>query len=159
MNGPVTRRLERDPRLLVAAVLALFVSGCSQELGPVRFATTTVSGSVVEGKQKVTGGWIEFIPVEGTVGDLRSARIQTDGTFRATRVAVGQNALRIVSAPLALRGAAQLFGRFNTPVRRHIPEQPEGALRVDLFEEAVRYQTTRPRPPSTSSARVPGAEP
>jgi hypothetical protein len=138
--------------------MALLASGCSEELGSERFATTAVSGVVVEGKDPVKGGWIEFMPVEGTVGNLRSARILQDGSFRATRVAVGPNAIRLVNAPISLRGGPQLFGRYDTPVRRLILAHPEGPLRLDLLEEAVRYQAKRPRPPG-GSARSPGAEP
>jgi hypothetical protein len=136
----------------------LLLSGCTEELGPERFVTTSVSGSVYEGKKPLKGGWIEFIPAGGTVGNLRSARIQCDGSFYASRVAVGQNAVRLVNTPIALPRGAQLFGRFDTPVRRRIPEHPDGALRIDLEEEYIRYQATRPLPPA-SRLRSQGAEP
>ncbi len=65
------------PRLLLLGLLA---PGCSEELGPERFPTTRVAGIVVEGGRPVAGGWIEVIPTDGTVGNIRSARIGTDGS-------------------------------------------------------------------------------
>ncbi|HKI20908.1 MAG TPA: hypothetical protein VKA15_23655, partial [Isosphaeraceae bacterium] len=59
---------------------------------------TTVRGVVTEGRRPVGGGWIEFVPVDGTIGKLRSARLNADGSFEAKGVAVGVNLVRIVSA-------------------------------------------------------------
>ena len=55
--------------------------------------------------------------MDGTVGNLRSARIQPDGSFEADAVAVGENALRLVNAPIRMPGGDQLFGQFTTPIR------------------------------------------
>jgi hypothetical protein len=155
---------ERHPRstlpALVSILLGLISSGCTEELGPERFPTARVCGVVVEGGRPVAGGWIEFIPVEETVGNIRSACIQPDGSFQADKVAIGENAIRLVNAPIQLRCGSQLFGQFSTPIRRVIPPQPDGPLKIDLLEEAVRYQSARSRP-TESNAREPGigAEP
>jgi hypothetical protein len=77
------------------------------------------------------------------VGNQRSARIQPDGTFRADRVPVGENAIRLVNAPIQLTNAGRLFGGFDTPVRRVIADQPENTVTIDLLEEAVRFQASR----------------
>ncbi len=81
-----------SPRLLLAAVswIVLGACGCSEELGPERFATAKVRGMVTVGKSPVSGGWIAFDPVEGTRGNLRIARIRPDGSFEADRVPVGR---------------------------------------------------------------------
>jgi len=126
--------------------------GCSEELGPERFPTTRVAGIVVEGGRPVGGGWIEFLPTEGTLGNIRSARIGKDGSFEADRVAIGENVIRLVNAPIKTPGGAMLFSQFASPVRRRIPPQPDGPLTIDLRDEAVRYQATRPRPAATQSA-------
>jgi hypothetical protein len=145
---------------LVSILLGLISSGCTEELGAEHFPTTRVSGVVVEGGRPVAGGWIEFIPVEETVGNIRSARIQPDGSFQVDQVAIGENAIRLVNAPIQLHRGSQLFGQFSTPIRRVIPPQPDGPLEIDLLEEAMRYQSARPRP-TESNAREPGvgAEP
>jgi hypothetical protein len=45
---------------LVVILLWLLSPGCGEELGPERFPTTRVAGTVVEGGNAVAGGWIEF---------------------------------------------------------------------------------------------------
>jgi hypothetical protein len=132
--------------LALLSLLPLVGFGCGSALGPERFRTVKVSGRIVEGLDPVKGGWIEFIPVDGTTGNQRSARIQADGSFKADKVAVGENALRLVNAPVRLPGGAQLFGAFTTPIRRVISEHQTAPLVIDLIEEAVRYQAMQPRP-------------
>ncbi len=161
---PGSIRLSPVPVLflfLFLFLLLLLAPGCSEELGPERFPTTRVAGIVVEGGKPVGGGWIEFIPTEGTVGNIRSARIGKDGSFQSDRVAIGENVIRLVNAPIKTPGGATLFGQFTTPVRRRIPPEPAGPLTIDLLDEAVRYQATRPRPAATQGATnaASGAEP
>ncbi len=139
-------------------LLGLLAPGCSEELGPEHFPTTRVTGKVVEGGRPVAGGWIEFIPTEGTVGNIRSAWIGKDGGFQADRVAIGENAIRLVNAPISIPGGARLFEQFATPIRRKIPAQPVGPFTIDLLEEAVRYEATRPRRVPTGSNSTSGAE-
>src|SRR4051812_41549918 len=114
------------PSLLarLTVLLALGASGCGEELGPERFPTTRVSGSLTEGGRPLSSGWIEFIPVEGTVGNLRSGWIQPDGSFNVDGVAIGENAVRLVFAGIRIRGGDQLFGQFGTPIRKRIPARP-----------------------------------
>jgi hypothetical protein len=145
LGSPFRSRLASP--LAVLCVLGFAVSGCSEELGPERYPTTTVSGVVLEGGSPVGGGWLEFIPVEGTVGDMRSARLAPDGSFRADRVAVGENALRLVNAPIRMPQGSRLFGQFSTPVRRVISTHPANPIRIELVDEAVRYHANRPRRP------------
>src|SRR5271157_4400816 len=152
--------LRRFPVPVLFLLLGLLAPGCSEELGPERFPTTRVAGIVVEGGRPVAGGWIEFIPAEGTVGNIRSARIGRDGSFQSDRVAIGENVIRLVNAPITIPGGAALFGQFSTPVRRRVPPEPDGPLTIDLLEEAVRYQATRPRPAAHSASNsASGADP
>jgi hypothetical protein len=132
--------------------------GCSEELGPEQFVTTRVSGRMVEDGHPVLHGWIEFIPVEGTVGNQRSARIQADGSFQTDQVPVGENAIRLVNAPIQLPGGSRLFGSFTTPIRRVIPQVPQAPIEIDLVQEAIRYQASQPRPSvGDRSSQAPGA--
>ena len=141
-----------SPRLYpLLILLGSLAPGCGEELGPERFPTTRVTGTVVEGGRPIAGGWIEFIPTDGTVGNIRSARIGRDGSFQTDRVAIGECAIRLVNAPINMPGGARLFEQFATPVHRKIPPRPDGPITIDLLEEAVRYQATRPR------RTVPGA--
>ena len=155
------QRQPGSPRLSpVLFLLGLLAPGCSEELGPERFPTTRVAGIVVEGGRPIAGGWIEFIPTDGTVGNIRSARIGRDGSFQADRVAIGENVIRLVNAPINMPGGEKLFGQFSSPIRRKIPLEPDGRLAIDLLEEAVRYQATRPRPATHGASNfASGAEP
>jgi hypothetical protein len=135
-----------SPELLVLLIsFGLASPGCSEEPGPEHFPTTQIAGTLVEGGRPVSGGWIEFIPTDGTVGNIRSAVIGKDGKFQVDRAPIGENAIRLVNAPITIPGGARLFGQFATPIRRKIPARPDGPLNIDLLEEAVRYQASLPR--------------
>lgn len=145
-------RGERGWLTLLAAALAFVTSGCREELGPERLPTTQVRGVVEEGGRAVSGGWVEFVPIEATLGRIRSARIQPDGSFQSDRVPIGKLAIRVVDAPIQLRGGRELFGSYAaTPIRREITAQAQGPLKIDLLEEAVRHQARRSR---TAEARA-----
>jgi hypothetical protein len=128
---------------LVIAGIGLLMVGCSEELGSVPMRVTRVRGVVREGNHPVSRGWIEFVPVEGTVGNLRSARIHPDGSFETDRVPVGKNLVRLINAPIEPPGAARLFSSFLSPIRRVIPEEPTAPLTIDLVEEAILYNKSR----------------
>ncbi len=145
---------------LLLSVCLCVTQGCSDELGPGHFPTTRVTGRVVEGKQPVGGGWIEFIPCEGTVGIMRSARIGKDGSFQADGVAIGENLIRLVNSPIAIPGGAILFANYSSPIRRKIPPHLEGPMTIDLMEEVLRYQAVRPQPVGRKAAHATaGAQP
>src|SRR5207253_905083 len=97
--APTNSRFPRlaMPRALLILSLGLLVTGCSEELGPVPMRVSRVRGVVREGSRPVSGGWIEFFPVDGTIGNLRSARLRADGSFDADGVAVGVNLIRLVN--------------------------------------------------------------
>jgi hypothetical protein len=106
---------------------------------------TRVQGIVTEGRRPISGGWIEFMPVDGTVGNLRSARIRSDGKFDADGVAIGQNAIRLINAPLETPADKQLFGSNISPIRRKIDADPSAPLKIDLVEESSRFRVQRSR--------------
>jgi hypothetical protein len=124
--------------LLVGA--ALLSSGCAEELGPVPMPVARVHGNIRQGDRPVSGGWIEFIPANGTIGNLRSARLQPDGSFDADGVAVGENAIRLVEARLGSAPLPPIFGTFQSPIRRRVTEGSSTRLSIDLAEEALRFQ-------------------
>jgi hypothetical protein len=126
-----------------------------------------VRGVVKEGGHPMTAGWIEFIPTQGTIGDLRSARIRADGSFDADGVAVGTNAIRLVDVPVESLSHVALFTRpeirwagivrpvdaqpgrpiearllmpFASPIRRDIRAETSIPLEIDVVEEARRFQ-------------------
>jgi hypothetical protein len=175
MNSDRTRRGAIGFGLLVAA--AMLAAGCAEELGPVAMPVTRVRGVVKEGDRLVTGGWIEFIPADGTMGNLRSARIRADGTFDTDGVAVGTNAIRLVDAPIVSPSDVPLFARlgwaslvrtdggrlgtkppallfipFASPIRRVIKAGDPSPLAIDVVEEALTYQKVRSRAMARTAA-------
>jgi hypothetical protein len=106
---------------------------------------TRVEGVVREGRRPVARGWIEFFPVDGTIGKLRSARLRSDGSFEAEQVAVGVNLIRLVNAPFESPGAVGLFDQYSSPIRRRIPERSGQPLAIDLVEEMIQFLKARSR--------------
>ena len=151
-------RFSRLVGALMILDLAILGPGCKEELGPEQFVTARVSGVIKEGDQPVSGGWIEFLPVGGTAGNQRSARIHPDGSFEADKVPVGENALRLVNAPIRLPRGNLIFGTYTTPIRRRIQDSAGVTLAIDLLEEAVRYQAAVQRT-HNRVAEDPGAGP
>jgi hypothetical protein len=140
------------PRASLIIGLGLLTAGCAQELGPVPMPVTRVQGVVREGRRPVSGGWVEFFPVGGTVGNLRSARLYPDGSFEADRVAVGENLIRLVNARIDSPAASRLFSSFSSPIRREISERSGEPITVDLLEEWVRFERSKTRDASHNSS-------
>jgi hypothetical protein len=102
-------------------------------------ATTRVTGRVHVASSPVVGGWVEFFPVDGTMGHLRSAPIAPDGRFVAGWVAVGKNAIRIFQ-PKCERPVDNRFLQFTTPIRRTIAPGQATEIDLDLDREPLRPQ-------------------
>ncbi len=118
--------------------------GCARTLGPVPMPMARVRGVVHDGNGPVSGGWIEFMPVDGTVGNLRSARLGPDGSFDAEGVPVGEVAIRLRNDRIDQDRVLRLFGRFTSPIRRMIPAGPTASVKIDLAEEMIRLQQAAP---------------
>jgi hypothetical protein len=130
---------------LALTPLAFGSSGCSEELGPEQMIVTRVKGIVRHGQSPVSRGWIEFMPVEGTVGKLHSARIRDDGSFEAEHVAVGLNLIRLAHAPLGSPGAERLFGSYQSPIRRTVLAHSTLPLVIDVRDEAILFNKSHAR--------------
>jgi len=138
-KGPVPLRLRQFLTLTSAAVGLAVSAGCRDELGPETFPITSVSGVILNSGAPASGGWVEFQPIDGTVGEFRSARIQPDGSFRREGVAIGRNRVRLVDIPgLSPTVAAVLYNRVN--IVRTIPREPGEPLRIDFVEDLARMQ-------------------
>lgn len=135
------------PRALAIAGLVLPMTGCAEELGPAPLRVARVRGVVREGGRPLSGGWVEFYPVKGTVGNLRSAPLRADGSFEADGVAVGENLIRLVNVSIALSGASKRFGAYSSPIRRIISDRSATPLDVDVVEEMIRFQKSQERHP------------
>jgi hypothetical protein len=123
------------PCVLVLCASAFGLIGCSDVLGPEVMPVAEVDGRVSQRGKPVTRGWIEFVPVDGTVGKLRSAQLHADGTFRATKVPVGLNLIRFVNIDWDPVGMRRFFGAFTSPIRRTIAQKNNPPVEIDLADE------------------------
>ncbi len=139
-------------RVLIVG-LGLLMPGCSEELGRTPMRSTRVKGVIRNGAHPVSGGWIEFYPVNGTVGNLRSARLHADGSFEAEGVALGENLIRFVNAPIDSPVASQLFQSYGSPIRRVITEPPGAMVEINLVEEVIRFKQTHGRESQADPSR------
>lgn len=144
-----------DPFVLLG--MSLIAAGCSEELGPERLPVARISGVVREGSRPVAGGWIEFIPVDGTVGNFCSAKLGADGSFVADKVPIGVNLIRLVNARLSTPGAIKIVGAYQSPIRREIAARPTEPLSIDVVEELIRYQSSLGLPAASESRKTGGA--
>jgi hypothetical protein len=131
-------------RSLASATLAgcLAFIGCGEELGPEVIPDTSASGVVLLSGRPVDRGWVEFQPVDGTLGDITSARLRPDGTFRFDRAPVGEVSVRLIDAPLGSTGAGWIF-RNNSPIRRATQSPPGPPMTIEVVEELMRYQALK----------------
>jgi hypothetical protein len=152
----LTDRFQTATWLVWASSIALVlgVSGCAGVFRPEEMPVASVEGVVTEGRRPVGGGWIEFIPAAGTIGKLRSARLDADGSFKTTGVAVGVNIIRIANARIESPVVARVVGEFASPIRRTVSSSDRRSISIDVLDETLRFQASlSPR----SGARGPAA--
>jgi hypothetical protein len=124
---------------IALAAPALCSAGCSRVFGPEQMIVTPVSGRVKYANERIQSGWVEFVPVDSTVGKICSAKIHEDGSFSATKVPVGTNLIRLANVPLGSSAADKLFGSYHSPIRCVVREHTTEPLVVDVLDELVRY--------------------
>lgn len=115
--------------------LGLAFAGCGRAIGPEAMPTTTLRGRIHLEGRPVVRGWVEIVPVDGTVGRLRSAPIAADGGITAEKIPVGHVAIRLAGPP-PIRTGERGMDRFLDLARR-VPvfrreAQPGENLPVDL---------------------------
>ncbi|MFM1801711.1 MAG: hypothetical protein RJA81_1063 [Planctomycetota bacterium] len=111
--------------------LSLLV-GCSEERPDPSFPRVTVVGKVVRARSPIRSGWIEFVPVDGGRGVLRSAEIQNDGTYEMTGLGPGLHAVRII---VPRDRTLFPFDKFFSPIRRTLTEDSQQEFLIDLDQE------------------------
>ena len=127
------------PLLLV--VLLTQLCGCRNAFGPEQPPTTSVSGRVHLGEIPLTQGWVEMVPVDGTLGRLCSAAISSDGTFSAVHVPVGRIGVRLAGPrpPSTNDRIVEQFvnyARQQSMIRLEIKADANPPLDLDLRREA-----------------------
>ncbi len=138
----------RFPAVL-AALVGGTVVGCTSELGPESFPASRAEGTVRIAGTPVSSGWLEFVPAEGTMGNLRSAPIHRDGSYGVDGVPRGRVVIRLVGVygppiPTSLGPVERSsFRSFLSPIRRVIDGDATSHLDLDLALEAEAYQRHR----------------
>jgi len=125
----------------LAAIALATLAGCAEELGPEPMPTARAAGVVTADGRPVVGGWIELLPVDGTVGRLRSGRLGPDGSFQVDRAPVGRVAIRL-AGPVRMADGGPLprrLDRFRSAylIRRAVPPGGTDALAIDLGDEPI----------------------
>jgi hypothetical protein len=124
--------------MVALCAAALCSIGCGDVLGPEKMPVAAVDGKVSQRGKPLTRGWIEFVPVDGTVGRMRSARLNSDGTFHATKVPVGLNLIRLVNIDIDAFRIRRTLGAFSSPIRRKIAENSNPPLEIDVIDEYLK---------------------
>ena len=130
-------------RRAVLFLLLAASAGCGRALGPERFATATARGTVRLRGEPVSGRWVEIVPIEGTLGRLRSARLAADGTFQVDRVPLGLVAIRLAGPRLPYTGEPRLDNFLFLCNRHHLIHKPHVAgvpIAIELRDEANALQ-------------------
>lgn len=134
-------RIFGQQRIPPTLAVLLLLSGCAEEWGPEPMSTARVSGRLHQSGEPITRGWLEFTPVDGIIGRLRSVPIGEDGQFDAVGVPVGRVAIRLVGARLQDPEIA-IFGQISL-IRRSIPEYGTEVLEIDLDVERATVASGR----------------
>lgn len=139
--------MSRVPPILRARALAFLLPLLTGALGcqvhTRESPTVSVSGHVRLDRQPITRGWIEFLPIEGNIGQLRVAPVGAGGAFHATRVPAGTVGIRFIPTrrltPDNHNLAAPIHQLTNAYlIQRQIPEAGATDLDIDLSDEAFR---------------------
>ncbi len=150
-----TPRTWPAPFVICAGCLAC--AGCSQEFPAEKFETTRVEGKISVAGKPLTSGFIQFAPVDGTLGHLRSSFILPDGSFVVDGVGVGRNLVGLAGVfgpPIYTKYGTMTFRDFHdyqSPIRKEIPSGKVAHVEIDLLTEATVFQHDRqlPYPPMT----------
>jgi hypothetical protein len=103
--------------------------------------TGYVEGRVHRSGVPLNEGWLELMPVDGTIGRLRSIRIGPDGRFQAHGVPIGEVAIRISGGAIS-RTSDAMFSRIYA-IRRAIAADGPTRLDLDLDRERRSILTAR----------------
>lgn len=131
--GPrqIRRTVRRVPPLLLAGFCGLFL-GCREELGRFQPPSARLQGRIAFRGEPIGGGWVEFHPIDGALGDIRCAPLDLDGRFETDRVALGRNAIRVAHPKLVPR-SLRAIGRIPVTVRTI--KGPRSTVEIDLARD------------------------
>jgi len=124
--------------VLVAGCVVLVggSTGCrSGERGPAVEAAEVV-GSVRHQGRGISPGWIEFSPIDGAVGSMRSSPLGADGSFQVGFLGVGRYRIGLLGVGAKFAGFGNRFDTWRTPIQRTL-KAGQNTLALDLGVEAI----------------------
>ncbi len=122
---------EKRRKWLVLFMISL--AGCSQELPLPAVPKVIVKGKLSRGGRPLDRGWVEFVPVDGGSGVLRSGSIKPDGSFEVTSIGPGLHGIRVI---VPRDRSFYPFDQFFSPIRRSITAEPNQFFDINLDNES-----------------------
>lgn len=125
--------------VLASAWVVLVLAGCGRMAAPPLRETVDVRGRILAGGSPIGRGWVQLWPIEGTVGNMRTAPLEADGSFRVTKVPVGRVLVMVDPAEPPASGdrfrAARIARArgFESPIRATIASPMPEPLAIDLL--------------------------
>lgn len=117
------------------ALWALVVAGCSEERPDPAFPLVSVQGRVVRNGQPLASGWVEFVPVDGGQGVMKSGPIAANGQYLATGLGPGLHGVRVI---VPRDKSLFPFDQFFSPIRRTLTTEPLQTFDIDLSAESTK---------------------
>lgn len=127
-------------RILVGFGVAAALAGCDDALRRKPDKTTTIRGRILLDGQPLPIGWLEMVPIDGTLGTLRSAPVLPDGSFSAAGVPIGRLAVLLAGRPIPRTGDPTIDKYLSIVRRNHFlrvttKDDPNQRIEIDLREE------------------------
>lgn len=110
-------------------------AGCSEERPDPAFPLVAVQGRIQRNGQPLQSGWVEFVPVDGGQGVMKSGPIESNGHYLATGLGPGLHGVRVI---VPRDKSFFPFDQFFSPIRRTLSAEPVQTLDIDLSAESTK---------------------
>lgn len=121
---------------MVSSILCLgMAAGCSEERPDPAFGLVAVQGRIQRNGQPLSTGWVEFVPVDGGQGVMKSGPIATDGHYKASGLGPGLHGVRVI---VPRDKSLFPFDQFFSPIRRTLSAEPVQTFEIDLSAESAK---------------------
>ena len=115
------------------ALSTSLLTGCAEERPDPAFALVEVQGRIQRNGQPISTGWVEFVPVDGGQGVMKSGPVSANGQYKATGLGPGLHGVRVI---VPRDKSLFPFDQFFSPIRRTITTEPVQTFDIDLSAES-----------------------
>lgn len=124
------------PKILSGFILCVIMAaGCTEERPDPAFPLVTVQGRIQRNGQPLSSGWVEFVPVDGGQGVMKSGPIESNGQYKATGLGPGLHGVRVI---VPRDKSLFPFDQFFSPIRRTLSAEPVQTFDIDLSAESAK---------------------